>query len=196
MRFAMLLAVAAAPLSAKATTYELDPVHSNVGFGVRHLGINTVRGTFKSTTGTIDYDAKNPAATKISVSIDAASIDTANEKRDGHVKSPDFLDVAKFPKATFVSKSVKPTGDGKFTVAGELTLHGITKPVTLNVTDFSGPAVSPLDKKNHIGASATATIARQDYGIVWNAGGVTGVAGEAAVGNDIKLQFDIDAATK
>jgi polyisoprenoid-binding protein YceI len=179
-----------------AATFELDPAHTNVGFGVRHIGINTVRGNFQAFTGTIQFDAKKPEASKINVQIDTASINTGNPKRDGHVKSPDFLDVAKFPKMTFVSKSVKPDGAGGFVVTGDLTLHGVTKPVTLKVTEFTGPGKSPLDKKDHIGASVTGTIIRQDFGIVWNGGGVTGIAGEAAVGNEIKLQLDVDAAAK
>jgi polyisoprenoid-binding protein YceI len=97
---------------------------------------------------------------------------------------------------TFVSKSVKPNGKDAFTVTGDLTLHGVTKPVTLKVSEFTGPGKSPLDKKEHIGASVTGTIVRQDFGIVWNGGGVTGLAGEAAVGNEIKLQLDVDAAAK
>ncbi len=187
----MAASVTSAALAAPAT-YQLDTAHTDVGFGIRHLGLNTVRGVFKTVSGTIDFDPKSVAADKINIEIDAASIDTGNEKRDGHVKSADFLDVAKFPKITFASKSVKASGKGKYQVTGELTLRGVTKPVTLQVAEFAGPAVSPLDKKNHIGASVTGVINRQDFGIVWNAGGATGVAGEAALGNEIKLQFDVD----
>jgi len=194
-RFALslsLAALAATAVSAAPVTYQLEPAHSDISFGVRHLGLSTVRGVFKTVSGTIAYDPKSAAADKVSIEIDAASIDTGNEKRDGHVKSADFLEVAKFPKITFISKSVKAEGKGKLAVSGDLTLHGVTKPVTLQVAELAGPFTSPLDKKSHIGASVTGVINRQDFGIVWNAGGATGAAGEVAVGNDIKLQFDID----
>ena len=188
--------IAAMPALAHAAAYELDPAHSEVGFGVRHVGISTVRGNFQTVAGTIEFDPAKPANTKINVEVSTDSLDTRNAKRDTHVKSADFLDTAKFPKMTFVSKSVKAAGKGSYAVVGDLTLHGVTKPLTLNVTDFAGPGLNPLDKKNHIGASATGTIKRQDFGITWNGGGATGLAGEAAIGDDIKLQIDLDAVAK
>jgi polyisoprenoid-binding protein YceI len=176
-----------------ASKYELDPVHTKVEFGVRHLGINTVKGEFKKFTGTIEYDPKNPQSTKVNAEIDASSIDTGNSKRDEHVKSPDFLDVTKFGKITFVSKSAKANGKNGLKVTGDLTIHGVTKSVVLDVTDIAGPGVSPLDKKQHLGGSASVKIVRQDYGIKWNGDGMTGIAGEAAVGNDVKIQIDLDS---
>lgn len=178
---------------ALAAKYELDPVHTKVEFGVRHLGINTVKGEFKKFSGTIEYDAKNPQNTKVKAEIDASSIDTGNEKRDEHVKSADFLDVAKFGKITFVSKSAKINGKNGLKVTGDLTIHGVTKSVVLDVTDIAGPGLSPLDKKQHLGGSASVKIVRQDYDIKWNGGGMTGIAGEAAVGNDVKIQIDLDS---
>jgi len=182
-----------APALASAAHYELDSAHSEIGFGVRHVGISTVRGNFQSYSGKIEFDPTKPAATQVDIEINADSIDTRNAKRDEHVKSGDFLDTKQFPKITFKSKSVKSTGKASYEVAGDLTLHGVTKPVTLKVTEFAGPGVNPLDKKNHIGGTATATIVRQDFGLAWNGGGVKGLAGEAAVGNDVKLQIDLDA---
>ncbi|APJ03538.1 YceI family protein [Silvanigrella aquatica] len=178
---------------AQNVKYELDPVHTNVGFGVRHLGINTVKGEFKKFSGTIEYDPKNPTKIKVVAEIDASSLDTGNEKRDEHVKSPDFLDVAKFQKITFVSKSAKPNGKNAMKVTGDLTIHGVTKTVVLDITDIAGPGLNPLDKKQHLGASASIKIVRQDYGITWNGNGMTGIAGEAAVGNDVKIQIDMDS---
>ena len=190
------LAMAAVPMMAHAAVYELDAAHTEVGFGVRHVGINVVRGNFQTFTGEIEFDAAKPEASKLKIEVNTDSLDTRNGKRDEHVKSADFLDVKKFPKMTFVSKSVKSAGKGAYTVVGDLTLHGVTKPITLAVTDFAGPGLNPLDKKNHIGASATGAIKRQDFGITWNGGGATGLAGEAAIGDEVKLQIDLDAVQK
>jgi polyisoprenoid-binding protein YceI len=178
---------------AQSVKYELDPVHTKVEFGVRHLGINTVKGEFKKFMGTIEYDSKKPGNIKVMAEIEANSLDTGNAKRDEHVKSPDFLDSAKFSKITFVSKSAKPNGKNKMKVTGDLTIHGITKSVVLDVTDIAGPGLSPHDKKQHLGASAAVKIIRQDFGIKWNGGGVTGIAGESAVGDEVKIQIDLDS---
>jgi len=194
----MLLAMAlliGAPAIAHASTYEIDPVHSSVGFSVKHMMVATVHGRFDKFTGTVDIDDANPANDKINVDIDAASITTENDKRDGHLKSPDFFDVAKFPKITFVSKSAKAAGAGAVDVTGDLTIHGVTKPVTLHVTDISAPFPSPMDKKNHRGASATATINRQDFGVKWNAP-VGGKAGDVAVSDEVKIQIDAELVEK
>ncbi|WGL60481.1 YceI family protein [Pigmentibacter sp. JX0631] len=181
------------PSISYAAKYELDPVHTKVEFGVRHLGINTVKGEFKKFSGNIEYDAKNPQNTKVNAEIDASSLDTGNSKRDEHVKSADFLDVEKFGKITFVSKSAKLNGKNGLKITGDLTIHGVTKSVVLDVTDIAGPGLSPLDKKQHLGGSASVKIVRQDYDIKWNGGGMTGIAGEAAVGNDVKIQIDLDS---
>ena len=178
---------------AQTKTFELDPVHTKVEFGVRHLGINTVKGEFKNFTGTISYDGKSRKDIKVNAEIQTASLDTGNAKRDEHVKSPDFLDSTKFGKITFFSKSAKPNGKNAVKLTGDLTIHGVTKTVVLDVTEMSGPGISPLDKKQHLGASASVKIVRQDFGLNWSGGGMTGIAGEAAIGNEIKIQIDIDA---
>jgi len=180
---------------ANAASYDLDSAHTSVGFSVKHLGINNTKGAFQKFSGTFSYDPKKVEETKIRVEIATDSLDTGNPKRDEHVKSKDFLDAGKFPKITFVSKSVKANSDG-FEVIGDLTIHGVTKSVALQVTDIAGPGVNPLDKKNHWGASATGKIKRQDFGITWNGGGATGIAGEAVIGDDVKLTFEIDGVEK
>ena len=191
LAFATTALMAPGLAQAAAAKYEIEGAHTVVEFGVRHLGINTVKGTFKSVTGSITYDAAKPEATVVNAEIDANSLDTGNVKRDGHVKSPDFLDTAQFPKITFASKSAKASGKD-VVVTGDLTIHGVKKEVTLTLSDLAGPGLSPLDKKNHVGASASTKIKRQDFGLNWNGGGVTGLAGEAAIGDDVKIQLEVD----
>lgn len=186
------ISAAIIPTLSHAATYELDTAHTSVQFGVRHLGINTVRGSFTELKGTIDYNPAKPEETKISAEIDSSSLSTGNTKRDEHVKSKDFLDVSKFSKITFVSKSAKSTGKNSLDVTGDLTILGHTKEVVLQVSELSGPGLNPLDKKNHVGASATTKITRQDFGVTWNGGGITGIAGETAIGDEIKIQIEVD----
>lgn len=180
----------------KAEVYELDTAHSSIDFSVRHLGISNVKGTFSKFSGTISYDPAKPEETKVEAEIDTGSIDTNNTKRDDHVKSKDFLDTGLFPKMKFVSKEVKVKDEGSLEITGDLTLLKVTKPITLEVTDIVGPGLNPLDKKMHIGAAVKGKLVRQDYGVTWNGGGMTGVAGEAAVGDEIKLNFEIDGVAK
>lgn len=157
---ATLVVLAIAPALAAPTVYKIDPVHSSVGFTVRHI-VSRVPGRFTEFSGEITVDKESPEASKVTAEIDAKSMNTANPKRDDHLKSPDFLDVEKYPKVTFVSTSAKSTGKDKTTVTGDLTLHGVTKPVTLDVTwlGFMGPKA---------GFEARTTINRKDFGIVWN----------------------------
>jgi len=180
---------------ANAASYDIENAHTSVGFSVKHLGINNTKGSFQKFSGTFSYDPKKVEETKIHVEIDSSSLDTGNLKRDEHVKSKDFLDVGKFPKISFVSKSVKASGDG-LDVTGDLTIHGVTKSVVLHVTDVAGPGVNPLDKKNHMGASASAKIKRQDFGITWSGGGATGIAGESVIGDEVKLAFEVDGVER
>lgn len=182
--------------SVYAETYELEAAHTSIGFSVRHLGINNVKGTFGTFSGTIEYDPAKPENTKVDVTIDSGSINTENKKRDDHVRSKDFLDVSLFPKITFKSKSVTVDSPTSMTVVGDLTILNYTKPVELKVTDIIGPVKNPLDKKNHIGASVTGQIKRQDFGVTWNGGGMTGAAGEAAIGDVIKFDFEVDGVQK
>jgi polyisoprenoid-binding protein YceI len=172
---------------ANASEYVLDDSHTNVGFSVKHLMITNVKGEFKTYEADIDFDAKTKTFNKFSASIDTASIDTGIEKRDAHLKSDDFFLSEKFPKMTFVMKSYKADGDeGK--MVGELTIRGITKPVTLDVEDIG--TVKDFKNENRVGFTLKGKINRMDYDLKWNKalefGGV-------AVGEDVKIIVDVEA---
>src|SRR5713101_6774436 len=124
------------------TTYTIDPAHSAADFKVRHLMVSNVRGEFSGVTGTVNFDPQNPANSKIDVRIPAATVQTRDEQRDAHLKSADFLDVEKFPEITFVSKKIAKNGDEDYKVTGDLTIHGVTKEVTL---DAEGPTPEVKD---------------------------------------------------
>jgi polyisoprenoid-binding protein YceI len=185
----VLLSMAVSPLW--AAQYEIDTAHSNVNFKVKHLGISTVPGRFNKFSGTFAFDEKNVDKSKADVLVDVTTIDTQNEKRDAHLKSPDFFDAAKYPTAHFVSKKVTSLKDGKFTVNGTLTMHGVTKPVVLDV-DYSGSVKDPWGGQR-AAFTATTTINRQDFGIKWNQildnGGVM-------VSDEVKLEFGIEGVAK
>lgn len=181
------LAMLAAP-ALRAAEYQIDPAHSAAHFTVRHMMVSNVRGDFSKVTGTIVYDEKNPAATKIDATIDATTVNTSEPKRDAHLKSPDFLDVAKYPVMTFKSKSVKVTADG-LAVTGDLTIHGVTRQVVLNVEK---PSAELKDAKGGArrGATATTKINRKDFGLTWN---MAIEAGGVAVGEEVAIVIDIEA---
>ncbi len=166
---AVLAAVLAAPglASAEVSTWSIDPSHSEAEFHVRHMMVSTVDGSLGTVTGTIRYDDRHPDKSSVEASIDVNGIDTRFAKRDQHLKSADFFDVAKYPTATFKSTSVKAAGKGKLLVKGDLTLHGVTRPVTLHV---AGPTPAYKDPwgGTHRGFSATTKIDRADYGLTWN----------------------------
>jgi polyisoprenoid-binding protein YceI len=180
------------PVTARAAdTYEIDPAHTSVQFSVRHMMISNVRGEFTKVAGKATGDVANPAAATVEATIDAASIDTRNEKRDEHLRSPDFLDVAKFPTITFKSTKVEKAGEG-WKLSGDLTLHGVTKPVVLDVTNVTPPTKDPWGN-TRIGASATTKINRQDYGIVFNK---TLDGGGVLVGDEIAITIDVEVMKK
>ena len=158
---AMGLAISAA---GQTETWQLDPPHSAAQFAVRHMGISTVRGTFTKMSGTVQYDPADPAKSSIDATIDAASVDSRVEMRDNDLRSPKFLDVQKFPTITFKSTHVEPVGTGKLKVTGDLTIHGVTKEVVLDVDGPSEPIKDPRGNV-HMGASATTTINRRDFGV-------------------------------
>ena len=172
---------------ASATVYKIDPVHSEVGFAVKHLMVSTVRGKFTKFEGTVEYDPANVAASKVDVKIDASSIDTSNAKRDAHLQSADFFDVEKFPAITFTSKKVEGA-PGALKVTGDLTMHGVTKEVVLDV-DGPTDAIKHPSGMNVRGASATTKVDRKDFGLTWNkaleAGGVM-------VGDEVKITLDLE----
>ena len=182
----------ALPVLAHADTWQIDPAHTNVEFTVRHMMISNVKGQFQKTSGTITANGIDPASAKIDATIDATSIDTRVDRRDAHLKSPDFLDVAKFPTITFKSTKVEAAGPGKWKVTGDLTLHGVTKPVVLDVEGTGAPIHDPMGN-TRAGASATTKIRRSDFGLIWNkaleAGGVM-------VGDEVAISIDLEAIKK
>jgi polyisoprenoid-binding protein YceI len=170
-----------------AESWTIDPAHSSAQFAVRHMMISTVRGDFSKLSGKVEYDPAKPGATRIDATIDVASIDTRVAARDNHLKSADFFDVAKYPTMSFVSKSVEPAGAGKLKVIGDLTMHGVTRQVALDVDGPSGVVKNQQGSK--MGASATAKLSRKDFGLTWNqvleAGGV-------AVSDEVNITLDLE----
>jgi polyisoprenoid-binding protein YceI len=186
MRISVLTAVVALavilPAAAQTQSWNIDPAHSAAQFSVRHMGISTVRGSFTKVSGTVQYDPANPAKTTIDATIDAASVDTHVDKRDSDLRSPNFFDVAKYPSLIFKSKKVEAAGSGKMKVTGDLTIHGVTKEVVLDVEGPSDPVKDPRGNL-HLGASASTTINRKDFG-------VNGAA--AMVGDDVPITIDLE----
>ena len=176
------------PALAAAATWTIDPDHSNVGFKIRHLMVSNVKGSFEKFTGTVDLNEKDITKSKVDVSIETASINTNVELRDAHLKSADFFDVVKYPAMTFKSKKVAKAGKDKLKVTGDLTLHGVTKEVVLNV---DGPSKEIKDLYGNIrkGASATATINRKDFGLNWNKALETG---GVVVGDEVSIIIEIE----
>src|SRR5258707_9503048 len=170
------------------STYQIDTAHSSAQFKVRHMMIANVKGEFDKVSGTVTFDPADPSAASVEASIDVATISTRDEQRDGHLKSPDFLDVAKFPAITFKSKKVTPTGDDSFDVIGDLTIHGVTKEVNLKVEELTGEAKDPWGNMRR-GATAKARINRKDFGMVFN---VALEAGGFLVGDDVDLTIDAE----
>jgi polyisoprenoid-binding protein YceI len=189
-----LLIASAVALSAPAlaATWQIDPAHSNVSFSVRHMMVSNVRGEFTKVSGTVDGDEKTPTQAVINATIDATSINTREAKRDDHLKSADFLDVAKYPTLTFKSKRIEPSGTGQFKVTGDLTLHGVTREVVLDVSDVTPPIKDPMGK-TRAGAHATTKIDRKDFGINWSKA-MDG--GGLLVGNDVDISIDVEATTQ
>ena len=182
----------ALPAFAFASTWTIDPDHSNIGFKVRHLMVSNVRGSFDKHTGTVEINDKDITKSKVEVSIDTNSINTNVQKRDDHLRSADFFDVAKFPTMTFVSKKIAQAGKDKLKVTGDLTLHGVTKEVVL---DVEGPSKESKDPWGSLrkGATATTKINRKDFGLVWNKALETG---GVAVGNEITITLEIEMIKK
>jgi polyisoprenoid-binding protein YceI len=167
-------------------------MHSNISFSVQHLVISKVRGQFNKFSGSISATGTDPSSVKIEVTIDATSVNTNQAKRDGHLMSPDFLDVAKYPTITFKSTRIEAAGDGKWKVIGNLILHGVTKEVALDVSGPSPEIKDPMGSARR-GASATTTINRQDYGVAFNK---TLDSGGLMVGNDVSISIDVEAVKK
>ena len=170
--------------------YALDPTHSRLGFSTRHAMVTTVRGQFKDFTGEAVVDTADPAASKVEVTIQAASVDTGVADRDGHLQSADFFDVATYPEITFVSTDV--TRDGSdWTITGDLTIKDVTKPIAIEFEE-NGSARDPFGNLR-IGFEGKAVLNRKDWGLTWNAALETG---GFLVSDKIKLEFDISAIAK
>lgn len=169
------------------TTYEIDPAHASAQFSIRYMMVANVRGGFRSVTGTVVYDPENIGASTVDAVIDVNTIATLDDRRDAHLKSADFLDVEKFPTIAFRSKRVEADGDGEAKVTGDLTIHGVTKEVILQV---EGPTAESKDPWGNmrIGASATTKIKRSDFGLTWNAALETG---GIMMGDDLKIELDV-----
>lgn len=176
--------------SAAPATWTIDPNHSEVGFTIRHF-FSKVPGNFEKFSGAIVYDPQKPEASSVKVDIDPNSINTRNEKRDNHLRSEDFFDVAKFPTLTFVSTKVAAAGEGKLKVDGNLTMHGVTKPVTLDVT-FLGAGPS-MNGEQRSGFTAVAKVNRKDFGILWNK---TLDQGGTMLGDDVDINLSVEGVIR
>ena len=186
---ALTLAGFAAVAQAQTTTYKIDKAHSEADFSIRHMGISNVHGRFGNITGTVMFDEKDFTKSSVDATIDVSTVDTGVAQRDTHLKSADFFDVAKFPTMTFKSKSIVADGDG-YKAMGDLTLHGVTKPVTLTLEKPSKEQLGMDGKSLMRGFSATTTLHRQDFGLVWNG---TLKSGDNALGDDVKIEISIEA---
>jgi len=188
--FALVAVLAVAATALRAETYEIDPSHSQVGFRIRHL-VGKVPGRFTGFSGTIEYSPGKPESWKADAKIDPATINTDNEKRDGHLKSPDFFDVAKHPEMTFKSTKITDVKGETAKLHGDLTLHGVTKPVVLAL-ELGGTTKDPWGS-TRAGFTATGTVNRKDFGIVWNKALDTG---GLMLGDEVAISLDIEAVLK
>jgi polyisoprenoid-binding protein YceI len=181
---------ALATLPLQAETFTIDAGHSEVGFQVRHI-VSQTRGRFNDFGGTVELDPQNLPASSVEFKVKTASIDTNMPDRDKHLRTADFFDAEKYPEITFKSKSIKATGKDTYDVTGTLTLHGVSKEVTLPVT-YTGQAKDPWGN-TRAGFSTATTINRKDYGIVWNK---ALDAGGAMLGDDVKISIDLETVKK
>ena len=184
-RFALtlvtMLAIAASA-AAQAGSWKIDPNHTSAQFSVRHLGVSTVRGAFMKVSGSATYDSSDASKISLEATIDANSVDTRVEMRDNDLRSPNFLDVQKYPTITFHSKQVKVAAPGKVQIVGDLTIHGVTKEVSLDVDGPSAPIKDPWGNQR-VGASASTKISRKDFG-------VNGLP--AVVGDEVTITIDAE----
>jgi polyisoprenoid-binding protein YceI len=168
--------------------WDLDPNHTAIQFKVKHLMVSSVKGDFEKFSGKVEYDPKNVLKSTADITIDAASLNTRIAKRDEHLKSPDFFDVAKYPTITFKSTGVKKGKGGTLQMAGDLTIHGITKPVVLKIEGPSKIAKDPWGN-SHVGGSASTKFNRKDFGLTWNK---TLETGGVMVGDEIEVTIDLE----
>ena len=184
---ALLLALSTL-VHAQATTWKIDPAHSQAGFVIRHMGISNVHGRFGNVNGEITLDPRDLTKANVNATIDTTTVDTGTPQRDTHLKSADFFDVTKYPTMTFASRTISHSGDD-YTVVGDLTMHGVTKSVILHM-DAPSKEQTGMEGKLHRGFSASTTIHRQDFGLVWNG---TLKSGDQMIGDDVKVTLEIEA---
>jgi polyisoprenoid-binding protein YceI len=173
----------AATAAAQAGSWQIDPNHTAAQFSVRHLGVSTVRGAFTKVTGSAKHDPADPSKDSLDVAIETNSVDTRVEMRDNDLRSPRFFDAQKFPTITFHSRQAKAAGSGKLQLTGDLTIHGVTKEVVLDVDGPSAPIKDPMGKGQRMGASATTKVNRQDFGVS---------AMPGVVGDEITITIDAE----
>jgi polyisoprenoid-binding protein YceI len=174
--------------SAPATTiWKIEPAHSAAEFKVKHMMISNVKGSFTGLDGELIENFADPTRSSIRATVDVSTLSTGDAQRDGHLKSADFFELEKFPTMTFKSTSVKQKGEEEYAVTGDLTLHGVTKPVTFAVEGPSAPSKDPWGN-TRIGLSATTKINRKDFGLTWNAALETG---GILVGEDVAITLDV-----
>lgn len=169
-------------------TYTIDPTHSRIGFVARHAMVAKVRGSFNEFEGSGTFDAEHPANSSLEVTIQAASIDTRNADRDEHLRSNDFFDMEAHPTITFASTAIEPLGDAEFRVAGDLTIKGVTRPITLDL-ELTGTAQDPWGN-TRLGLEGSTVVDRKEWGVNWNA---ALEAGGVLVGEKVTLEFEISA---
>jgi polyisoprenoid-binding protein YceI len=180
------------PSLVKASTWDIDPAHSTVEFSVRHMMVTTVKGQFQRIKGKVELDEKDLGKSSVEVSIETDSINTHESKRDAHLKSPEFFDAAKYPSLTFKSTKVEKAGKGKLKITGDLTMHGVTKPVVLIVEGPSDPIKDPFGRTVR-GLMATGRIDRKDWGMSWNK---ALDSGGMLVSDSVKLEINAELAER
>ena len=189
---AALVAALAVPSPAATATWQIDPAHTAAGFSVRHMMIATVRGQFKGVTGTVLWDDQDINNSTVDVTIDANTVDTGEPKRDADLKSANFFDVKNYPTITFKSTKIEKISAGKMKVTGNLTIHGVTKQVVLDVEGPSGAVKDPWGN-TRVALNATTTVNRLDYGVKWNA---KMDSGGMVVGDDVNINIDLEMTKK
>ncbi len=172
---------------ATLTTWKLDPAHSAAEFKVKHMMISNVKGSLTGLTGVLTEHQTDSTLSSVEASIDLATVNTGDAQRDGHLKSADFFDIEKYPTMTFKSTQVKRNGEGEYKVTGDLTVHGVTRPVSFAVEGPSAPGKDPWGN-TRIGLSATTKINRKDFGLAWNSALETG---GVLVGEDVAITLDV-----
>jgi polyisoprenoid-binding protein YceI len=185
--FTAILALAAVAASGQVSRWQIDPAHSEADFTIKHMGISNVHGRFGNVSGSLNLDDKDITRSSVDATVDVTTVDTGVAQRDQHLKSPDFFDATKYPQMTFVGKSLS-NSQGQLQLTGDLTLHGVTKPVTLALEGPSKEQADPYGKIRRA-FSATTVIHRQDYGLTWN-GNLK--SGDNVLGDDVKVELDIE----